>query len=45
MSKVEDFLSLKEEEEIIDAIRKAESNTSGEIRVHIEHKNGYNATS
>ncbi len=36
MSNVEDFLSLEEEEEIIVAIRKAESNTSGEIRVHIE---------
>jgi len=37
MSKVEDFLSRKEEEEIIEAIRKAESHTSGEIRVHIEN--------
>ncbi len=37
MSKVEDFLSLEEEEQIIAAIRKAESNTSGEIRIHIEH--------
>jgi len=36
MSKVEDFLSPEEEEDIIVAIRKAESNTSGEIRVHIE---------
>jgi len=36
MSKVEDFLSKKEEEEIVDAIRTAEKNTSGEIRVHIE---------
>jgi len=36
MSKVENFLSQKEEEEIIVAIRKAESNTSGEIRLHIE---------
>ncbi|WP_422090234.1 TPM domain-containing protein [Tenacibaculum ovolyticum] len=36
MSKVEDFLSLKEEEEIVNAIRQAERNTSGEIRVHIE---------
>lgn len=36
MSNVEDFLSDKEEQEIIDAIRKAEQNTSGEIRVHIE---------
>lgn len=36
MSKVEDFLSKDEEEEIIEAIRTAEHNTSGEIRVHIE---------
>ena len=36
MSKVEDFLSTKEEEEIVAAIRQAELNTSGEIRVHIE---------
>lgn len=36
MSKVEDFLSKVEEEEIIEAIRIAELNTSGEIRVHIE---------
>lgn len=36
MSKVEDFLSKEEEEEIISAIQIAEKNTSGEIRVHIE---------
>ncbi len=36
MSKVEDFLTLPEEQEIIDAIRDAEKNTSGEIRIHIE---------
>ena len=36
MSKVEDFLTKKEEEEIVEAIRIAEKNTSGEIRVHIE---------
>lgn len=36
MSKIEDFLSATDEEEIISAIRTAESNTSGEIRVHIE---------
>lgn len=36
MSKVEDFLSKKEEQEIVDAIQIAEKNTSGEIRVHIE---------
>ncbi len=37
MSKVEDFLSKQEELEIVDAIRMAEKNTSGEIRVHIEN--------
>lgn len=36
MSKVEDFLTIKEEQEIVEAILKAEKNTSGEIRVHIE---------
>jgi uncharacterized membrane protein len=36
MSKVEDFLSKEEELEIVEAIRIAEKNTSGEIRVHIE---------
>lgn len=40
MSKVEDFLSKKDEEEIIDAIRKAESHTSGEVRVHLEKTTG-----
>jgi len=33
---VEAFLSPKEEEAIVEAIRKAETQTSGEIRVHIE---------
>lgn len=36
MSKIEDFLTAEEEEAIISAIRTAEQNTSGEIRVHIE---------
>jgi uncharacterized membrane protein len=36
MSKVEDFLTKEEEQEIVQAITKAEKNTSGEIRVHIE---------
>ncbi|MFK7750497.1 MAG: TPM domain-containing protein, partial [Kordia sp.] len=36
MSKVEDFLSAEEEQEIVAAIRTAERSTSGEIRVHIE---------
>ncbi|PWH84484.1 hypothetical protein DIS18_08165 [Algibacter marinivivus] len=33
---VEDFLTASEEQEIVEAIRVAELNTSGEIRVHIE---------
>lgn len=36
MSRVEDFLSATDEEEIVQAILQAEKNTSGEIRVHIE---------
>jgi len=36
MSKVEDFLTSQEEQQIVDAIGIAEKNTSGEIRVHIE---------
>jgi uncharacterized membrane protein len=38
MSKVEDFLSKHDEGEIVEAIRIAEKNTSGEIRVHLEKK-------
>ncbi len=38
MSKVEDFLSSEEEKEVVEAIRIAEKNTSGEIRVHLEAK-------
>ncbi|KFF06555.1 TPM domain-containing protein [Flavobacterium reichenbachii] len=37
MSKVEDFLTKQEEQEIVEAICMAEKNTSGEIRVHIEN--------
>ena len=37
MSKLEDFLSKADEEEIIQAIKTAEKNTSGEIRVHVEN--------
>jgi uncharacterized membrane protein len=37
MSKVENFLTLDEENEIVEAICIAERNTSGEIRVHIEN--------
>lgn len=36
MSKVEDFLTTDEEQEIVNAILDSEKNTSGEIRVHIE---------
>lgn len=36
MSDLEGFLSAEEEQEIIEAIRIAEKNTSGEIRVHLE---------
>ncbi len=36
MSKVEEFLTQSEEQEIVNAIGTAEKNTSGEIRVHIE---------
>lgn len=36
MSKVEDFLTQEEEQEIVAAIQMAEKETSGEIRVHIE---------
>lgn len=36
MSKIEAFLTADEEQQIIAAIRTAEKNTSGEIRVHLE---------
>jgi uncharacterized membrane protein len=36
MSKVENFLTAAEEAEVVEAIRLAEKETSGEIRVHIE---------
>ena len=36
MSKSEDFLTKEEESAIVEAIRVAEKETSGEIRVHIE---------
>ena len=39
MSKVEYFLTKAEEQEIVEAIGKAEKDTSGEIRVHIEKEN------
>jgi uncharacterized membrane protein len=36
MPYIEDFLTAKQEEEIVEAIRISECDTSGEIRVHIE---------
>lgn len=36
MSKVEDFLTKDEEAQVVEAIRLAEQDTSGEIRVHLE---------
>lgn len=36
MPEVEQFLSAKEEQTLIEAIQVAETNTSGEIRIHIE---------
>lgn len=36
MSKVEDFLTQDEEIAVVEAIRTAEKDTSGEIRVHLE---------
>lgn len=44
MSKIENFLSTAEEQEIVEAIRLAELNTSGEIRVHIEKTSNGDAT-
>jgi len=43
MSKVEDFLTKEDEQEIVEAIRMAEKNTSGEIRVHIEKSTSIDA--
>ncbi|MBT8258198.1 MAG: TPM domain-containing protein [Bacteroidia bacterium] len=34
---IEEFLSRKEEQDVIKAIRQAELNTSGEIRIHLEN--------
>ncbi|WP_430615078.1 TPM domain-containing protein [Flavobacterium sp. JP2137] len=36
MALAEDFFSISEETEIVQAIKEAEENTSGEIRVHLE---------
>lgn len=38
MPQIDFFLTPEEEKEIVDAIRSAEKNTSGEIRVHLENK-------
>ena len=37
MNAVESFLTTEQEVEVIQAIREAEKNTSGEIRVHLEN--------
>jgi uncharacterized membrane protein len=37
MSEVTEFLTPEEEAAVVTAIREAEQNTSGEIRVHLEH--------
>ncbi len=36
MPKIEDFFTADEEQQVVNAIKTAEINTSGEIRVHIE---------
>jgi len=36
MPKIEDFFTADEEQQVVNAIKSAELNTSGEIRVHIE---------
>ena len=43
-NKVEAFLTSEEEQDIVEAIRLAELNTSGEIRVHIENTSKGDAT-
>lgn len=40
MAKIEDFLTVEEENNIIEAIRTAEARTSGEIRIHLENSSG-----
>jgi uncharacterized membrane protein len=44
LDKIEAFLTSSEEQEVIEAIRLAELNTSGEIRVHIEKNSKGDAT-
>jgi len=43
MTKAENLFSAKEERKIISAIKKAEKNTSGEIRVHIDESSDSDA--
>ncbi len=38
-SKTNDFFTAEEQEKIVEAIRQAETSTSGEIRIYIESKN------
>ena len=38
MASIKDFLSQEEKEEVVAAIKEAELNTSGEIRLHIDNK-------
>ena len=40
MSKLDEFLTSKEQDQVVEAIKKAELNTSGEIRVHFENSLG-----
>lgn len=44
MSKIEAFLTAEEEQDIVEAIRLAELNTSGEIKIHIEKTSNGDAT-
>lgn len=37
MSELDDFLTSTEQDQVVEAIKKAELNTSGEIRVHFEN--------
>jgi len=43
-SSIETFLTSNEEQDVIEAIKQAESKTSGEIRVHIEKTSNGDAT-
>ena len=39
--KMKEFFSAKDKEQIVEAIRMAEKETSGEIRIYVESKNAY----